>query len=414
MGDITYSATDTPSATSANRNKWFNWHAWLGFKLSILMFIICLTGTLATVSNEIDWLVNPMLRVQSMEEPINWQAMYDNFQQQYPEDTMVFLESPLYSNFASIGLVRTSEGTLRRVFFNPYSGEINGDLPWAASVQRMLRDLHRFLLFPVSFGAYLVSFFGVVLFASLVSALFVYKKWWRGFFKLRLNRGRRILFGDLHRVMGLWSLWFLLIISLTGTWYLVERVARATGNGFGSPVPMVEVDPESSTIDNEFVSVDVAVAAAKAVIPRLKVHYLNLPVRRTSRIQPYVISGQSDAFMVRPNANRVYINPLNGEVLEYVDVRDATISRRLMDSVDPLHFGNFAGIGFKLLYLIFGLITLAMTLTGIWMWLKRNKKRQEKNLAYKNMGWWKQTSIAIAVIGLSWGSYTIFSAMSLF
>ncbi len=393
---------------------WFKWHAWLGYKLSILMFVICLTGTIATVSDELDWLVNPMLRVEAVDTPYQWQAMYQNFQERYPGSSLTYIDAPRYANYAAVGLMTTAEGVTRRVFFNQYTGEVTGDLPWAASVQRFLRDLHRFLLFPISLGAYMVSFFGFILLASVVTALFVYKKWWRGFFKLRLDKGKRILYGDLHRLLGVWSLWFLFIIALTSVWYFVERAARDSGYWFVEPVNAVRLAAPENYSSSDFITLDEAVAAAKTAIPELRVRYLNVPRQLGDRISPYLIAGQATAILVRANANQVWVDPFTGDVLQYHRADDSPIGRRIIESMDPLHFGNFAGLTSKLVYLFFGLATLAMSVTGGWMWLRRNHSLQQRGLNFSFMGWWKHTSLFIVMIGLSWGLYKIFTFGNLF
>ena len=44
-----------------------------------------------------------------------------------------------------------------------------------------------------------------------------------GFFKMpRTDRNLRTLMGDLHRLIGLWSIWFFAIISLTSVYYFFE------------------------------------------------------------------------------------------------------------------------------------------------------------------------------------------------
>ncbi len=37
---------------------WLDLHRWVGLKLSILLSFVLITGTLATVSHEIDWLLD--------------------------------------------------------------------------------------------------------------------------------------------------------------------------------------------------------------------------------------------------------------------------------------------------------------------------------------------------------------------
>lgn len=52
------------------------------------------------------------------------------------------------------------------------------------------------------------------------------QKFWKGFFKptLRFRHGARIFWGDFHRLSGIWSIWFIAVISVTGTWFLIEAL----------------------------------------------------------------------------------------------------------------------------------------------------------------------------------------------
>ena len=69
----------------------YNLHAWLGFQLAILMFVVLATGTLATLSNEIDWLIFPELRSSQKPEQApdamraeDWVGIYGSVITAYP------------------------------------------------------------------------------------------------------------------------------------------------------------------------------------------------------------------------------------------------------------------------------------------------------------------------------------------
>ena len=59
---------------------------------------------------------------------------------------------------------------------------------------------------------------------SVVTGLIVYRKWWKGFLTLERKRGARILWGGAHKLLGVWSLWFVALMAITGTWYFVEEL----------------------------------------------------------------------------------------------------------------------------------------------------------------------------------------------
>lgn len=381
----------------------FVWHAWLGFKLSIVMFVICVSGSIATISHEIDWLITPMLRVEASNEAVQWGIMQKNFANTYPSARLSYIQAPLYPNFASIGLMFREDNKLRRVFFDPYTGEIIGDLPWQASVQRVMRDLHRFLLFPNNKALYFVTLFAFILTISAVTGLLIYKKWWKGFFKLRLNRGRRILFGDLHRLIGAWSLWFLLAIGITGMWYFVERAMSDSGVRVYSGLPSVV----NNTNSNQIITITKALETVGSFLPDLRIEMISMADNSGKTVQPYIVSGQRDAILVRARSNQVVVNPFDGNVIDVRRTEDASLVARWSDTADPLHFGNFAGLWVKLLWFLFGILIAAMTLTGSWMWLRRSQLPNTHAHVATPMGWWKPFSIGLLALGLCLGAYTV-------
>jgi hypothetical protein len=62
-----------------------------------------------------------------------------------------------------------------------------------------------------------------------------------GFFKpVRTGHGSRIFWGDLHRLAGVWSIWFIAVISITGTWFLIQAILATTTSPFPAE-PIVPV-----------------------------------------------------------------------------------------------------------------------------------------------------------------------------
>ncbi len=371
------------------------------------MIIICATGTVATVSRELDWLVNPMLRVDQQNLPIAWAQMEREFRSVYPDGDLRYIEAPLYGNFAAIGLMYNDEKLMRRVFFDPYNGEVIGDLPWYASIQRFMRDLHRFLLIPFNVALYFVSGFGFLLLVSLITGLVVYRKWWRGFFRVRIDKGKRILFGDVHRLMGVWSIWFLIVIGVTGAWYFVERAGNDLNRAFVFSNGKMDAEA-SSDLPRNFIGLSRALELAKSEIPDLEVKLVIFPNAGKGPVTPFRIEGQVDTIMVRHRANQVLVNPLNGRVIEVWDSRTSPLSKRLFETADPLHFGDFGGMASKLVYFFFGFLTVAMSITGLWMWQRRNTRLQNKGLPYATMGVMRFVSIGIVTIALISGMIAIY------
>lgn len=97
------------------RRQWFNLHSWAGLKLSVFMFFISITGTLAVFAPEIDWLLSPELRVQPTEERASRGALLDAARERYPDWTLHYLSEPVEPWFAAEMIALPPEGERRRI-----------------------------------------------------------------------------------------------------------------------------------------------------------------------------------------------------------------------------------------------------------------------------------------------------------
>jgi len=334
----------------------------------------------------------------------------------YPQRQLFFISAPMYSNFASVALTVDPELGLRRTLMNPYTGEVIADMDWYASAQRVLRDLHRYLLSPVG-GIYLVGPLAIVLLISVITALLFYRKWWRGFFKLRVGNGSRAFWGSFHKVSGLWSLWFILLISITGVWYLAEAFLADINVDIQFDRPRVaeqqllERKPTESMISPSH-----AIAIARQHIDNFRVTNMTLPRNQST---PYYLVGQTDALLVRDRSNHIFIDPVTAEVLRKQETADQTAFERWIDMADPLHFGNFGGTGasgliVKSIWFAFGLLMCGLTVTGIVIFIKRIKNRLDKSTTSAVLGGFKYVTVLVLLIPLTVGTLKILDVYGIF
>lgn len=351
-------APGAPSTAGARRRLWFDLHSWIGLKLSLFMTFVCLTGTLATVSQEIDWLVFPEARVTPTAQRASWGEMTAAVQRAYPQWRLESLSAAHASRFAARAVMRLPDGTRRFVWVDPYSGRVTGDTTWF-NAQRILRNTHRHLMLPLEIGVPLVSALALPLLLSLISSLYIYKRWWRGFLSWpRPDRPRR-LWGDVHRLAGVWSLWFIALIALTGGWYLVESLG-----GDAAPAAKIEL-PAADVPDApaDAAAIDRAVAALARHWPGLQVRGLHEVSARSLRID-----GQAEAWLVRDRANAVGVDLDRGRFTGQRDGRDMGPHQRISEMADPLHFGTFGGWPVRWLWCVSGVLLTTLCATGVHLY----------------------------------------------
>ncbi len=366
---------DARKRSNAARS-WFDWHSWMGVIAGLLLFVVCWGGTFATISYELDWLVNPEQRVQVEGDPGSLEQIYASVEAAYPNAEIQTVYSPRYANFAAEVVLQDEFSQTRRIYINPYTLEITGEGPFL-NIQRYLRDFHR-RLFTGNFGFYLICLASLPLIGSLMTSLVFYKRWWTRFFEFKSARTLRTFVSNLHRLVGLWSLWFVVIISLTGIWYLWERVRSSHVDdifaysdaipGAIVPIPMLDFDYSTTLPFRDLLAI------ARAERPDIEIAYVSV-----NRNGYFYVVGQTDNLLVRNRANKIYLLPETGEVIYNQYGEDLSAYWYWSNMADPLHFGNFGGLATKFVWFAFGLILSFLSLSGVWLFAKRLSRSSKFN-----------------------------------
>ncbi|OZI61826.1 hypothetical protein CAL28_21515 [Bordetella genomosp. 11] len=349
---------ETRSRTTGRR-LWFDVHSWIGLKLCILLSFIFCTGTLAVIATEIDWVIEPAMRVTPQEGQASWGEMVAAAQQAHPDLRLRSLSAPHAERFAAQALMRKPDGELLRVWVDPYTGQVTGESTWW-SAQRWLRDTHRRLMLPISYGLPLVAALSVPLLLTLVSSLFIYKRWWRGFFVWPRKGKPRLTWGDVHRLIGVWSLGFMAVIGATGMWYLIESL------GGKAPLPpaIAQIKGQAIHATPTAGDIDRAVSAARDVWPALQV--TNVPLAPNGKT--LLVEGLAEGWLLRERANAVAVDMGTGEVLGRNAGTEMSAHQRIAEMADPLHFGTFGGWPVRWLWFVFGLMLTSLSLTGAYLY----------------------------------------------
>ncbi len=375
----------------------FRVHSFTGVITGLLLFVLCWSGTFAVVAHELDWLATPVARAQAATGADDWAAWEAGVRTHDPQARLLGLRAPFNDHAAAQALVRRPDGERRVWFIAPASGRVQGEAS-PFTVQRFFREFHRSFYFPTQWGTYLVAALAVTLLVSLVAGLLFYRRWWRRFFSFRPRRGPG-LWSELHKFVGLWSLWFVLIIAVTGLWYGVERARLDLGDGlfaFAGPSALAAHRIPEPTSDTSSPALPVAVLVERARTLR--------PDLRLTTVIPgadiFYAEGEADDVLVRPRANLIYLDARSGALLYSQDASDLPAYWRWSETADPLHFGDFAGLTVKLLWFLFGLLLCGLILTGTWMHARRLGRSERARQRHR----WPGTGVAVVLSSLLVGA----------
>ena len=358
------------------RRAWFDLHSWCGLNLSLLMSFVLVTGTLATISTELDWVANSASRVYRLSETKNydWVSLYVNAQGAYPDAELLSISASADPWFAVVVVAADENRERFRIFLDPETNQVQGEGRWY-NWQRFFRQTHRHLMLPIKIGVTIVGLLSVPLFIAFCSGTVIYQKWWRGFFVNPLSNAKsrssddrspnsmRRLWGNIHRWLAVWSLWFILLIASTGIWYLVEQWGLQVNY---APIETADTEaPErdDSTLDPAALS-DMTSQAAR-LYPELDITNILLPYGDDRLVR---VQGQSRAILVRDRANQIAFDTRTGKHVNTRKGIDLSTHMRISEAADPLHFGYFGGAATRFIWFLFGIALSTLSITGVYLY----------------------------------------------
>ncbi len=349
------------------RKRLFALHGWLGLHFGLWLCVVCLTGAIASLTEEIEWLTDPALRIQPL-GPIQWQQTYETLTQTYPDaevDGFRVGEATVLASLAWKSTVSYPDGRFGRTRVDPYQATIVRPRQ-LLTLTHFIRQLHYNV--HSDLGFYLIGFLALPLFLSAVSGLLFYKNWWRSFLTLRTGQGWRVFWSSAHSCIGVWALLFALLMAITGIWYLTESfLAQDLVFPEGPTLSAKQLEAHGPTPKK--LSLDQYIASAKRAFPELDPTGIGLPYSPDETVS---VSGRTGGWLTRDRANTVYLDPYSGDVIAIRKHDDSELLTWWINSVDALHFGYWGGLAGKVVWCVLGLSLPVLMLSGAYLSFRRS------------------------------------------
>jgi len=359
---------------------WFQLHGWFSLPIWGLFCFVCLTGTIAVVSQELTWLTNPNARASNPENVQMKTAPELMSIVQAAHPTAKITTVMTFEPYLIHAVVFTDKDKPQAVaYVNQYTGEIQ-EVNQGITFNGFMRSLHGWLLFPwqsnYSIGYYIVCAMAIVMLGALVTGLVIYKNFWQAFTqpKLRTNQGKKTLYADLHRLAGVWSIWFLILMSITGLWYLLQAILWHADYDIEPHSPIAseaQLPLHRQAAREEKLSLTRALEIANNNFPDFKGTYLMLPEHNRDT---YKLYGSGDFVFYDKYSYGVIVNPWTGDIVGERAPEKMTLLQTLSHIADPLHYGTIAGIWTKIIWFAFGVVLTGMSITGFLIWGSRTVK----------------------------------------
>lgn len=360
-------------------------HRWLGLSLGVVIVVLSLTGGSLVMHHELERWLFPHRHVVSAPPDSSQRAplavIVRKLQAEAPVGFRPLRLEPGHSPTDSdkIVFVGPDRTTRWSAFVNPYTGEVL----WRGSDQSLFTPwlLHLHMHFHVGrWGYVLAGCAGVALTLLGLTGLWITRDRLRALLKhpFRLRFGWRVALSDLHKWIGIATIYFTLVLGGTGIWFSVLIVPRHFERAGGEQKPL----PAAFDLAR-LTPVEPAIAATLAHFPGAELARVVFPWDDGVKLQVRVL--HRDAPIWRKQS-RIDFDPVTGALLKVRDARDATTSEKWNSILGPLHFGYYGSPVVKGLYVVGGFAPAVLALSGTAIWVLRRRRARQQALDMSTTG----------------------------
>jgi len=382
-------------------------HRWFGLFIALFLFVSGLTGAVISWDHQLDEWLNPQLF--EAHTPGQAQTPLDLAAQLEARDPRLQVSfMPLYTEPGHAFGVRVAprvDGETGKAYtldFNqlaldPVTAEEQGRRLWGAvslsreNLMPFLYKLHYSLHIPDGFGIELgILLLGIVAIVwtldALVALWLSFPNWraWRKSFAFRWKQGGYKLNFDLHRSGGVWIWGLLLMLAVTSVSMnlnfqvmrpLVELFSPLTPSPFASRTP-VSLDAQTEPAIGRAEVIRLAQIEAER-------HGLSEPAGGLFYSPEFGVYGVG--FFTAENDHGdgslgvpwLYFDAQTGAPAGTHIPGTGSAGDIFMQAQFPLHSGRILGVPGRILVSLLGLAVAGLSLTGIVIWLKKRRARQQ-------------------------------------
>ncbi|WP_338447270.1 PepSY-associated TM helix domain-containing protein [Pelagerythrobacter marensis] len=378
-------------------------HAAIGLLAGAVLYILCLTGTIAVFYVEMQRLEQPNAPEMAEIAPEAVQRGVENVlareaQEGLPATTHLYVHIPVEE------LPRATITTDSNAFHLDPEGNLA--MPEMIEWNDFLVHLHYTLNLPSLVGITIVGIFGVMMLALSLSGVIAHPRIFRDAFRLRARNNAGVGLTDWHNRLSVWTLPFGIAIALTGA---LIGLATVTAYGLAESAYDGDVEAVFGPVFGAESAPDPAPAPVPDVAAALRHMASEYPeVRLTYAIVHDPLTAGQHVQMVGEHERRLifgeyYAFDSDGAFLGTTGMADGALGQQAAASTYKLHFGNFGGVWVKIAYVVLGAALTAICATGTYIWLGKRRRRgiDEPRLRATWTGVIVGTPVALAATALA-------------
>lgn len=366
-------------------HRWYLIHKWTSLICTIFMLMLCLTGLPLIFHEEINQLtrapeitdlsgrastgaadLDAMARIAKAEKP-GWQLMFLTWDK----------DSPLIN--AVLGpTMKAGEGDVHFVPFDRRNGERLSAPPPNEGVMYFLLDLHASMLMGLP-GTLFLGLMGIILMLSVISGVVVYAPLMRRlpFATVRQTLSRRIKWLDLHNMIGMVTLAWVSVVSITGI--VLTLVTPITAIWQQEQIASLKLTygDASQSDPADPVSPGQVLERVLTAVPDAELYFMSMPGSPYATPHHYAMGMRGNTPLTEHMVRIALVEAATGKL---ISIKDTPWYISAINLSIPLHFGDYGGLPLKILWAVLNIAAIIVLGSGLYLWIVRRNKTREKRL----------------------------------
>lgn len=376
-----------------------NMHTWVGVSAGILLFICFFAGGLSMFQHHIGKWATPAQQILPAVQPQQYNELIRQAQASFPATQKGFTLN-LASDEFHYAPMSWSERSRRDEGFNTAQNA------WLASLDEhgqlisqqenlskagwLIEQLHETAGIPGmaghhGIGVYVMGVVAVLYFLALMSGLIILLPTLvKDYFIIRPGKNKKRFWLDTHNVVGITSLPFHIIISISVIVFafhdfFYDSIGQLAlkGKPVFSPSPPELIHPKQTQIDVAQILTQVKKVAPEYSVKYIQFSGLDHPEKATARIALY----SPDQMLRGANNDFMRMNPYAVEHFNYRGINTQTdAGNKLINAMFSLHFGSFGGDTIRWIYFVLGIGGAFLFYSGNILWVETRARKQKRSI----------------------------------
>lgn len=367
-------------------------HLWLSVPFGLFITLICFSGAMLVFEKEIMEALNPQLyyvkNVGDEMLPLDELAKKANA---ILPDSVQVTGMTVFSDPKRTCQVNLSRPRRSSMYIDPYTGEVTGKYQRAPFFTIMFK-MHRWMMGSArakdgspGWGKLIIGISTLMFVFVLISGVVIWwlrnKAAWKNRFSINVRKGWRRFLYDLHVAGGIYALFFLLAIALTGLTWSFQWYRNGFYAIFGVEVPQREGYGQQSNVQERGGRKEKKNQGSP--YQHWQRVYDELASHNPGFKQIAMSEGSASVFFDRCGnqlASDTYaFDSRNGEIINVFSYKETASSSKIRGWIYSVHVGSWGGPLTRILAFCAALFGASLPLTGYYLWIKRKLVDRKKS-----------------------------------